>query len=378
MSAARRQFIVPSALDDLSVMHHEQQVRLPHRCQPMRHHKHRVPLPQAFQGTEHRRLRLRVERGGRFVQDQNRRALQERPCQRESLALTARKRDAALADRRLIALWHCADELVGFGLARRFHDLVQCRLGPAVRDIVADRRREQHRLLRHNPNLAAQRAILKLSDVMSVEQYAALLGIVEAEQQAEQRGLSHPARPDERHHLPRPRLEIDALQHGPVRIVPEPHVLESHDAVAPNQRAGLRRVADRRLGFENLDNAAERRQGALNRRGDAAYRAHRAVQHPDVADEHQQFTDAEPTRQHALAANPNHRHRAHRRDQPDHKRRHHLHLRHAHVGVHALRRPRAEPAHLVLFARKGLDGANGRQRFLDHRADLAFARVILD
>ena len=107
-----------------------------------------------------------------------------------------------------------------------------------------------------------------------------------------------------------PRLEVHAFQDRSVRVVAEPHILEPHHTGATRQWPGIRRVADRRFGFQNLHHTAERDERALNRRRQPAETTERSVQHANVRDEHKQLTHAEPTGQNALAADPNHRHRA--------------------------------------------------------------------
>ena len=68
MSTAGHQLVMLAALDDLPVVHHQQQIRLPDRREPVRHDEYRALLPQPIQRPQHRRFRLGIERGGRFVQ----------------------------------------------------------------------------------------------------------------------------------------------------------------------------------------------------------------------------------------------------------------------------------------------------------------------
>ena len=65
-----------------------------------------------------------VERARRFVQDQDRRVLQQRAGDREALALTARERAAALADDRVETLRLTGDELRGLGAPDRLLQLL--------------------------------------------------------------------------------------------------------------------------------------------------------------------------------------------------------------------------------------------------------------
>ena len=64
-------------------------------------------------------LAFRIERGGRLVEKQDRRILQDRPGNRETLALAARQGHAALADEGVVALRHGPDEAVGGRQRRR-------------------------------------------------------------------------------------------------------------------------------------------------------------------------------------------------------------------------------------------------------------------
>ena len=98
-----------------------------------------------------------VERGGRLVEKQDRRIAHQRAGDRQPLALAARKRHAVLADRRLVALRLCRDEVMRIGKPRRLLDLGIGRFRPAIADIVADRALEQIGLLRDIGELLAQR-----------------------------------------------------------------------------------------------------------------------------------------------------------------------------------------------------------------------------
>ena len=79
---------------------------------------------------------------------------EQRARQRDALALTARQREALLADDRVVAVREPQDELVRLGRARRGLDLRRRRVGPAERDVGADRVGEQERVLEHDADAA--------------------------------------------------------------------------------------------------------------------------------------------------------------------------------------------------------------------------------
>src|SRR5436309_2412080 len=75
----------------------------------------------------------------------------------DALPLAARERQSALADLRRVAVGQPRDEVVDARAPRRGLDLVVARIGPRVRDVLADRRGEEEGLIRDEPDLAPQR-----------------------------------------------------------------------------------------------------------------------------------------------------------------------------------------------------------------------------
>src|SRR5690242_17455374 len=83
---------------------------------------------------------------------------------------------------------------------------------PAIADIVGDGCGEQHRLLRHDRQAAAQIVESQLTDVDSIDPHRAFLRIVEAQQQAEDRRLTRSGRAHDRYGLARRDLQIEAIE----------------------------------------------------------------------------------------------------------------------------------------------------------------------
>ena len=102
-----------------------------------------------------------VERGGRFVEDQDRRVFDNDAGNGDALALTAGQLHAAFADMGIIAaaaepILELEDELVGMGQSRGALDLFVAGAGPAVANIVPDRAVQQRGVLRHYRDLRPQ------------------------------------------------------------------------------------------------------------------------------------------------------------------------------------------------------------------------------
>ncbi|MNE61302.1 hypothetical protein D3C80_1565080 [compost metagenome] len=114
-----------------------------HRGQAMGNHQRGTPGHQAGQRLLDQVFALRVERAGGLVQQQDRCIHQQRPGNRQALALPARKADATLAQGRLVALRQLPDEFVGMGAMRCGFDFGLGSIGPPITDIGLHRAAKQ-------------------------------------------------------------------------------------------------------------------------------------------------------------------------------------------------------------------------------------------
>ena len=87
---------VPTS-DDLAVLEHDQAVGVAQRAQAVRDGEGRAALDQAGDRVLDLLLGLGVDRGGRLVEDQDARVVQDRAGDADALALAAAERLAALA-----------------------------------------------------------------------------------------------------------------------------------------------------------------------------------------------------------------------------------------------------------------------------------------
>ncbi len=137
-----------------SVLDDDDLVGVAQCAQPMGDGDDRAAGHQPFQRLDHKVLGLRVQRGSRFVEDQNRVVADQRSGDADALALAAGQRGAAIADQAVVAVGHAVDELVGVGQLGRRNDVVVGGVGAAERDVVADGASQQHRVLQHEADLA--------------------------------------------------------------------------------------------------------------------------------------------------------------------------------------------------------------------------------
>src|SRR5262249_30705739 len=83
---------------------------------------------------------------------------------------------------------------------------------PTIADVVGDCCGEQHRLLWHDRQAAAQFVELQITDVDTIDPHRAFLGIVKAQQQAEDRRLAGARWADDRYGLARRDPKIEAIE----------------------------------------------------------------------------------------------------------------------------------------------------------------------
>src|SRR5690606_33400096 len=109
------------------------------------------------EGVLHQPFRFRIERGGRLVEQDDRRILYQRAGDGDALAFATRELRATFAHGRIVALGEARNELVGVRGLGGGHNLVFRRAGFAERDVVADRAVEQEYVLPDIGDLPAQR-----------------------------------------------------------------------------------------------------------------------------------------------------------------------------------------------------------------------------
>ena len=118
-------------------------------------------------------LRLEIEIAGRLVQDQDPRLGHEGPGQSQELTLAGRERGAALVYRAVEAA-QPVDEIVDADGNERIDPRSSVvGLGPGEAHVVADRSREQERLLEHDAELGTHAHERDVAEIVAVDPDAA-------------------------------------------------------------------------------------------------------------------------------------------------------------------------------------------------------------
>ena len=164
-----------------------------------------------------RRLALVVEVGVGLVEHHQEGIAVERARQPDALALPARKRQAALADPRLVALGHLHDHLVHAGGRRRGHHRRRILGRGEARDRLGDGRIHQADVLRQVADMAAEVAGAPLGQVRPVEAHRPAQHRQHPGQRLDQRGLAAARGADDADRLAGSELEGHVGQQHPAR-----------------------------------------------------------------------------------------------------------------------------------------------------------------
>ncbi len=147
-------------------------------------------------------------------------------AKRDQLPLTRGEGLAALVDDGVEPVRHPFDDLGQPDLADRFPDLVIGGIGTGEGDVVAEGPGEEERLLRHDPELPAERVDLDVFDVVPVDQDPTLGRVVEAGDQLGHCRLPGACLADERHGLAGGDPQVHVHDHRSGGVVAEGHVIE--------------------------------------------------------------------------------------------------------------------------------------------------------
>ena len=161
----------------MALIEHQNLVRHGHRRQLVSDHHQGVPTAQPGECLGDYLLVLGIQGGGGFINQQDGGVLDQRPGNRNALALTARQLRTALTHRRIDALRQTFDQLADPGLLRRIENLGQAGGRSADTDVVGNAALKQISVLENLTDLAGQLRAGHLPHVHPANQHAALAGI---------------------------------------------------------------------------------------------------------------------------------------------------------------------------------------------------------
>src|SRR6266571_7714386 len=116
----------------------------------MRDDKRRAAFAQRSQAVANHRFAFAVETRRRFIQQKDSRIGEYRTRNRDSLTLTTRQLNSALADNRVVFVLESLDELINVRDTAHLTYLFAGRIGSRERDVFANRSVEKKIVLKHN------------------------------------------------------------------------------------------------------------------------------------------------------------------------------------------------------------------------------------
>src|SRR3954471_14751875 len=180
----------------------------------MRHTNDRAMFLQAIYGGLDIGFGARVKRGGRFVENDDRRIAHERASDRNALPLAARQKDTALTDSRLVALRKLHDEIMTTGRARRIFNFLSCRAGFGAADVFRDRLIEDDNFLAYETNQVAQIAKAHSAQAAAIDLDRTAGWIVKTQEQVNERALAGTVFAGNANFHPARNFKVDILEHG--------------------------------------------------------------------------------------------------------------------------------------------------------------------
>jgi len=195
--------------------------------------------------------------------------------------------------------------------------------GAAVGDVVFDGVVEQHGVLRHDADGTAHAGLGHILHVLPVDRDAALLHIVEAEQQARQGRLASPRRADHGHRLAGGDLETHVLQDRSAGdsaraagVVGKVHVLEAHRGRSVDlQWLGARPVGDLALLLHQAEHLVQVGQALLDLAVEHPQETQRDVELDHEGVDHHQVAQRHAALDHSQRGAVEHGHQADGNDQ---------------------------------------------------------------
>ena len=185
-------------------------------------------LEQRLQRLLDQDLGMGVDGGGRFIQNQDLRVIQQRAGEGDQLLLPGGKAAAALVDLGVVALFHRQDGVVDVHRFGCGDDLFFRRVQLAVADVVHDRAGEDEAVLHHDRHLLAQGVQVYVAHIVTVNLHRAAVHIVEAGDQVDYRGFARARRADQRDGLAGIDVEGDILEDHLFRVIGEGHIVKVH------------------------------------------------------------------------------------------------------------------------------------------------------
>ena len=337
---------------------------------PVGDHDRRPARHQPAQRGVDLRLHRWIHRRGGVVEDEDAGVGEQRPGQRDPLALPAGEGEAPLPHHGAVPVGQRFDESVGLRRPGRGPDLLVGGVGDAVGDVVADGGGEQEGVLEDDADAAAQVGQAQAPDVPAVQAHLPGVDVVEAGQQQGERRLPRSARPDQGDALAGPDPEREAVEERSRAGVAEAHVGEIDVAGHLAHRFCVGRVGHVGAGVEQGEDAHRPGPGDLPGGHDHGDHAGGGGQLDQVGVEGQERAQRDPPVEGHPPADEEEAGHAEAGEGLDEGHEPGLDPHVADLGGEEGPGRSLQAGHLPLLGGEGLDHPHARYRLFDHAGDL--------
>ena len=219
-----------TALDDASLFHDHDAVRVLDRGEPVGNHEAGASVHQGVHTALDQDFRSGIDRGCRLVENQGRGICNCGTGYGNQLSLTLAEVGSVVAKDRVIAVGKPADEAIGICQLSCTYALFVCGIELAVADVLHDGSREEVSVLKDNAQTAPEVGLFDLVDVDFIEADLAVLDVIEAVDEIDYRCLSRSGASYEGKLLAGVRIHLDVVQDHLLRVVAEVHSVEGYRA----------------------------------------------------------------------------------------------------------------------------------------------------
>ncbi len=169
-----------ATLDDTTSIQNKNLVRVLQREKTVSDHEGCTSFHRSLQRLLNLELCFGIDTRRSVVQDQNLRIHHQGSGNGHALLLTTRKRDASLANHRIVAIRQRRDVVMDPGCFRGRDDGLFSRFRPSIGNVLADGIGEEERVLQHHPYLTTQILERYLANVDAVHQDRSIGNVIEA------------------------------------------------------------------------------------------------------------------------------------------------------------------------------------------------------
>ncbi len=236
---------VSSLVEHAALVHYDDLIRFQNRRESVGNGHDCPVFAEDLKSVFKRLLGICIQVGSGFVEEQDGGVSEDGARDGDSLELSAREVAAFVADGGLISVGLAEDELLGPSHAGCVVDVVLGGFESTIADVIFDGVVEEEQVLIDDPDLVSEGVLLKVAEVVTIEENSSGLGVVEAENEGDEGTFSRAAFADEGVEFTRLEVEVEVLDGwSGAGAIGKSDVFEAEVALSFLKRDRIGRVGD--------------------------------------------------------------------------------------------------------------------------------------